>query len=310
MSANLDKVNKSSNNRQWRSNATKAGAERQDNGIIALRAPRPNELPDYDPSETDEMIWAKLKSRFEVVRGMVEDVRDGRARGLIISGPGGVGKTEATDNVLTEWDPEGHKHTVSKGKVKATGLWRLLWKHRHEGHIVVFDDADSIWFEEDALNFLKVATDTLKKNKPRILTYGADYKMEDEEGTIPTRFEFKGSVIFLSNLDFDTHIDKGTKFAPHMEAMMTRCHYIDLAMRTKRDYLVRIFMVAQQGLFDDFDLDDQGKKDVLNFIGKYAAHLRELSLRMALKIAGLRTGKSNAGDWEKVAKVTCCRGLS
>ena len=82
----------------------------------------------------------------------------------------------------------------------------------------------------------------------------------------------------------------------------SRSHYIDLAMKSRRDYLVRIRQVIMQGLLDHLTIDE--KVDVMTFIEAYSDSLRELSLRMALKIASIRKTTAN---WEKVAKVTCCR---
>jgi hypothetical protein len=97
-------------------------------------------------------------------------------------------------------------------------------------------------------------------------------------------------------------IDKGHKLSPHLQAMVSRAHYLDLAMKTRQDYLVRIRQVVAQGLLSHLDIDEQ--VDVLTFIEAFADNLRELSLRMALKIASIRKTNTN---WEKVAKVTCCK---
>ena len=72
--------------------------------------------------------------------------------------------------------------------------------------------------------------------------------------------------------------------------------------KSRRDYLVRIRQVIMQGLLDHLTIDE--KADVMTFIEAYSESLRELSLRMALKIASIRKTTAN---WEKVAKVTCCR---
>jgi hypothetical protein len=95
---------------------------------------------------------------------------------------------------------------------------------------------------------------------------------------------------------------------------MTRSLYVDLAMRTKRDYLVRVFQVADEGLFKNVQgggLDKKEEDDVLNFIDKYHRNLRECSLRMALKIGALRKAAKDgdAHTWERKALITCCRGV-
>jgi hypothetical protein len=58
-------------------------------------------------------------------------------------------------------------------------------------------------------------------------------------------------------------IERGHKLAPHFTAMVSRSHYIDLAMKTNRDYLVRIRQVVNQGLLSNIGLDASGQEDVL-----------------------------------------------
>ena len=165
----------------------------------------------------------------------------------------------------------------------------------------MFDDADAIFFDDVSLNLLKAVCDTTER---RVVSWLSEGKLLDEDTgeLVPRSFVFEGSIIFISNYDFDAMIDRGHKLAPHLQAMVSRAHYLDLAMKTRRDYLVRIRQVVAQGLLSHLDIDAQ--VDVLTFIEAYADSLRELSLRMALKIAAIRKTNSN---WEKVAKVTCCK---
>lgn len=87
---------------------------------------------------------------------------------------------------------------------------------------------------------------------------------------------------------------------------MTRAHYLDMGMRTQRDYLIRIYQVCELGLLSNIGLSIPEENDVLTFIEENMPHLRELSLRMALKIGRLRKTNNKIG-WERIAKLTCCR---
>jgi hypothetical protein len=100
-------------------------------------------------------------------------------------------------------------------------------------------------------------------------------------------------------------IDKGHKLAPHLQALISRSHYIDLAMKTKRDYHIRIKQVVAEGMLSDKGYSPEIEQDVLHFINDNLDSLRELSLRMALKLAALR--KANEGSFHKFAKITCCK---
>ena len=83
---------------------------------------------------------------------------------------------------------------------------------------------------------------------------------------------------------------------------VSRAHYIDLAMKSRRDYLVRIRQVIAQGLLDHLPLESQ--IGVVNFIERNSDSLRELSLRMAIKLGSLA---AQGGNWERIARITCCK---
>jgi hypothetical protein len=212
-----------------------------------------------------------------------------------------LGKSYTVEKALSNWDPNEINHTIVKGYVRATGLVKLLYQYREQGQVVVFDDADSIFFDDVSLNLLKAVCDTTERRRVSWLSEG---KLVDEETAdlIPRSFDFNGSVIFISNYDFDAMIDRGHKLAPHLQALVSRAHYVDLAMKSRRDYLVRIRQVIRQGLLND--LSFEARSDVITFIEQNHEKLRELSLRMALKIGALR---KQGGNWLRVATVTCCR---
>ena len=129
----------------------------------------------------------------------------------------------------------------------------------------------------------------------------------DEDGdSIPDRFEFEGSVIFITNYDFDALIQSGNKLAPHFEALVSRSHYLDLAMKTKMDYLVRIKQVVRGGMLKSRGFNEIESVLIMQFIENNVESLRELSLRMVVKISGLY--KMNKSNWQKLAKQTCFRG--
>ena len=261
-------------------------------------------LPLEVSHETDEQIEAKLNDRFEILEEMTLAAVAGDVRALIVSGPGGLGKSFTVDKAL-DCLPE-QQWTAIRGTVNKTGLYKTLYQYRFPGNVIVFDDADRIFFDDDCLNLLKAACDTMKERK---ISYLSEFKLVDEETAevIPRQFVFEGTVIFITNQDFDTVIESGSKIAPHMEALITRAHYIDLAMKTRRDYMIRIRQVVRQGMLRDHGLNKQQEQEVLDFIDDNQGKLRELSLRMALKLSTLmKTTK----DWKRTARVTCCKGVA
>lgn len=254
--------------------------------------------------ETDEEIEQKLNDRFEILTDMANAAIDGDVRALIVSGPAGLGKSFTVEKALEAWDPNATSHRIVKGYVKAPALYKLLYQHRIAGSVLVFDDADDVFLDETAIGLLKAALDTTDK---RIISYMTEGTLIDEESAerLPKSFQFEGTVIFITNYDFDAMIDRGSRLAPHLSALVSRAHYIDLAMKNQRDYLIRIRQVVRGGLLQNIGLDATAQTDVLNFIEKNATRLRELSLRVALKIGILR--RKNDTNWMKRAIVTCCK---
>ncbi len=252
--------------------------------------------------ETDAEIDARLRERFEILDVLTQAALFGDARSVIVSGPAGLGKSFNVDKVLASWDPEQTNHTIVKGFVRPTGLYKMLYDHREKGKVLVFDDADSVFFDDVALNLLKGVCDT---TDIRRVSWLAETRMETDDGEpLPRSFIFEGTIVFITNLDFDDMIDRGHKLAPHMAALVSRSHYIDLAMKTKRDYLVRIRQVVADGMLRDQGLNASQEAEVMAYIEEKQNVLRELSLRMAVKIGNLvRTGT----NWRKLANVTCCK---
>lgn len=253
-------------------------------------------------NETDEEIEARLAERFDILAELTDAAIKGHSRALVVSGPAGLGKSYTVEEKLQDWDEDAVNHTIVKGYVRPTGLYRLLYQHRMPNQVIVFDDADAIFFDDVSLNLLKAVCDTTER---RVVSYMSEKIMvdEDEAVTIPKSFEFKGTIIFITNLDFDQMIEKGHKAAPHMQALVSRSHYIDLAMKTRRDYMIRIKQVVKQGLLAHLSKNQQD--DVMAFLDKNQDKLRELSLRMAIKVAAIR--KLDKPNWMAMAKATCCK---
>lgn len=251
--------------------------------------------------ETILKIKERLAQRFSILDTLTKECLNGNSRSLIVSGPAGLGKSYTVEKRLESWDSTGENYSIVKGYVRPTGLFRILYKHRSKNQVIVFDDSDSLFYDDVSLNLLKSVCDTTEK---RVVSWLSKARFKDDEDEIiPQTFEFEGSIIFITNLDFDEIVNKGNKLAPHLQALISRSHYIDLSMKTKTDFVVRIQQVIEQGLLKSLSNDE--RKDVFNFIVQNCDKLREISLRMALKLGSIR--KSHSADWLQIAKVTCCK---
>ena len=259
-------------------------------------------------SQTDDEIMTRLAGRFEILEDMTRAVKKGDVRAMIVTGPPGVGKSFGVEKVLSKHDVFANvaqneklkKYEVVKGAMSAIGLYKKLYEFSDKKSILVFDDCDSVLLDDLSLNILKAALDSSKK---RTIHWNTDSRLLRQEG-VPNSFEFSGGCIFITNIKFD-HV-KSKKLKDHLEALESRCHYLDLTIDTKREKLLRIKQVVRDaGMLDDYDLSDEAKAEVVEFINVNADRMRELSLRMVLKVADIR--KSMPKTWQSVVEVTCMR---
>ena len=258
-------------------------------------------------SETDEEIQERLRARFEVLKQMTVAVKQGDVRAMIVSGPPGVGKSFGVEEVLSKdglFDQLGERkprYEIVKGAMSALGLYAKLYEFSDKKSVLVFDDCDSILMEDLSLNILKGALDSSKK---RFIAWNTDSRLLRSEG-IPDRFEFKGAAIFITNIKFE-HV-KSKRLRDHLDALESRCHYIDLQMDTEREKMLRIKQIVGDGMLDAYDFEEQEPTvaEIVQFIDSNKTKLRELSLRMVLKIADLR--KSFPTTWQAMATTTCMR---
>lgn len=249
---------------------------------------------------SDSEIKQHLNERFNTIDTLAEAACTGKIRSLVISGAPGVGKSYSVEKAVNKYDPQQNKSTFARGFSRATGLYLLLYKYRHAGNVIVLDDIDSVFQDDVSLNLLKAALDTSHK---RVLSWRSQNPLVDEDGNeIDRSFEYNGTVIFLTNINFDKEIEKKSKMAPHLSALMSRSMVINIDLQTTRDYFIRIEQVVEQGMLKQKNLNNEQQKVVMSFFEQNFEKFRELSLRSILKLADLY--KINPSEFESLAKVS------
>jgi hypothetical protein len=256
-------------------------------------------------TETDDEIMERIEQRFTILDDMTKAAIAGDIRAMIVTGPPGVGKSYGVEYQLEKaglFDTLGQrkvKYEVIKGAMTPIGLYCTLYKHSDPRNVLVFDDCDSILLDDIALNILKAALDSGKKRR---IHWNSDSAMLRREG-VPDCFDFKGSVIFITNLKFD-HL-KSKKLQDHLDALQSRCHFLDLTLNTTRDKILRIKQIFRKGdLFQDYDFSPEQGDEIVQFMQDNHARMREISLRMALKLADLTKVSAN---WRALAENTCMK---
>lgn len=241
-----------------------------------------------DAVDPEQSAW-NINQRFQFVTDLVTMVARGRAVSLIVTGPGGLGKTHTVVAGLTaaglkdvsgrETESPERSFKQIKGYSTAKGLYRELFMNKDS--VIVFDDCDSVLRDPVALNLLKGALDSYDR---RIISWNADLRDED----LPRSFIFNGRVVFISNMR-RSQLDL---------ALKTRAYVVDLAM-TRAQKLERMGVLAES---DEFmpEMDRGHLRDSLQLIESVGDRAQEISLRSLQAVARIRAGGGR--DWRNLAE--------
>jgi len=261
--------------------------------------------PEEKPQETDEETIERMRQRFDILTDMTKATKRGDVRAMIVSGPPGVGKSFGVEQVLEKYSTlttlgnMPPKYEVCKGAMSPIGLYSKLYNFSSKDNVLVFDDCDSILLDDLSLNILKAALDS---KKTRRICWNTDSHMLRREG-VPNQFDFAGSVIFITNIKFDNV--KSKKLRDHLEALESRCHYIDLTIDTLREKLLRIDQIVKDGMLTSYQFDTETHDAIVQWIKDHARRLREVSLRTVLKVSDL--AKAFPDTWQAMATNTVLR---
>jgi len=240
-----------------------------------------------------------INERFGFVSDMVAMLASGAQASVVVTGPGGLGKSFTVSQTLTALGfkdvsvledfavgtvlKTAKTFRVIKGYSTPKGLYRTLYENK-DG-VIVFDDCDSVLKDAVSLNLLKGALDSYSR---RIISWRADIKDED----LPTSFEFKGRVIFISNLA-SSNID---------QAIITRSMAVDLSM-TNKQKIERMQHLLTSGEFMP-EFDKTIKADAMSLIERLQDSVKELSLRTLIQVTKIRQGAGK--NWANLAEYTIC----
>lgn len=246
----------------------------------------------------------EIKASFSVLEDMAAAVARGNIKGLVVYGPPGLGKSYNVKTVCDGeamirqlFDEEFEWEYVS-GYMRPIHLYKKLYDHREEDTVLVLDDCDSVFADLDALNLLKAALDTMGE---RWISWNSEAKFLQNEG-LPNKFEFKGGIIFVTNTNFEEC--KSMKIKEHLDAILSRCHYLDLSIETIHDKFLWIEEVARNsGMLTRRGLDEIAVDGILSFVRSHLDHVKHLDLRLLIKITDHYL--INKDDWQRKARATC-----
>jgi hypothetical protein len=238
-----------------------------------------------------------INDRFEFVSEMVSMLARGIQPSVIVTGPGGLGKSftvidslikaglkdiSLVDELPVGFTLNGGKtFRVIKGYSTPKGLYRTLFENR-DG-VVVFDDCDSVLKDPVSLNLLKAALDSYDK---RIISWRADIRDED----LPTSFLFNGRVVFISNQSSNS-ID---------QAIITRSMAVDLSMTPTQKVERMRWLLTKDDFMPEYEM--VYKSDAIDLIAGLVDKVKELSLRTLITVTKIR--KAGGSRWRDLAEYT------
>ena len=244
------------------------------------------------PAKPKAVEQFAINDRFTFTDQLVKMVAKGQTASCVVTGEGGLGKSftvmkalrdaglrDVSELPIGEVIPPRGCFRVVKGFSTAKGLYRILFENQNS--IIVFDDCDSILKDPDALNLLKGALDSYDK---RYITWNTSI---NDDG-LPRSFEFKGGVVFVSNMAAD-------KIS---QAIRSRAMNVDLSMTTDQK-IERMETIMRSNEFM-YDVPMPFKIESLDLIRKNKDTASEISLRTLINVTKIRnSGNSN---WESLAK--------
>lgn len=212
---------------------------------------------------------------------------------------------DVTKTVKEYLGPEGEEWVHVKGKLSPFGLYKELFVNRDR--LIVFDDADSVFDNQETNNMLKAALDSyeerwiswssnktinvsrMDKDSYSELLMDTDEKFESgaTDVVLPSKFPFYGKVIFISNLPA-SKLDS---------AVLSRSYSIDMNISAK-GMLARMKTIAPKL---DSSLPIEDRMEVIEYISDiYGKNTNKLNLRTL--ILAMNARESGSKVWQRIIK--------
>ena len=137
-----------------------------------------------------------INERFEFLDDLTSMVITGVTPSLVVTGPGGNGKTNSVKRTIESNELEDKDFVFFKGYSTARGLYNTLFDNN--GKLIIFDDCDSVLDDKVSKNILKSALDSYED---RTISWLSKMTKADE---YPSQFNFTGRIIFISNKSKDS----------------------------------------------------------------------------------------------------------
>lgn len=275
-----------------------------DPGAVLSKADQQALEQAVEPISADEL--------FDDLERLVKMVVKGARPSLVVIGGPGTGKTKTiTDTVNAAGLKKGPQWVMVKGKASPMALYSTIFMNKEK--LILFDDTDSVWGNEDAVNILKAALDSSPIRTVSWVSTAtqAVAHMTDEEKAeyeqkvfdqleedpsakvkLPAEFDFTGRIIFISNMA-KKELDP---------AVLNRSMFIDMTL-TPEQVFDRI-----EGIMDklsapnSMDLGPETKREVFDFLKEQSATGKMKYVSIRTFIGALGVASSGDPEWKRLLK--------
>jgi hypothetical protein len=256
-----------------------------------------------DPEDAFEILQQQkrdklrqIQNKFDVLADRTINFatsKDGIFKGLLVTGPAGIGKSITIEQALKQANKITGKSTYElvKGKVSEVGLYAALYKNRMKNRIMWFDDVSGILDSEGALEILKAATS--RQHEPRTIQWMKAQSTFFRDNNIPNKFNYEGHIIISTNKDVNP-ASQTKKYRDHFSALTSRMPPTDLFLNKEDAYIWTQHLITDCEMLGKKCISLKGGysgaviSDTLGYLKKYRNNLHELTPRIADAIAGAR----------------------
>lgn len=281
-------------------------------------------LPEYvDDSvkmnREEKKLIADALPIFSTLNAHVMVVGKGLSPALLVTGPGGIGKSFSVEKILSHFGKKNKDFVIMKGKCTPSAMFEFLFKNYDK--ICVFDDCDSVLSSKEGIAVLKGALDSGRSREISWNTKRADMvdtfdcetrkevlarlkewsKAHNGKAGVPNHFQFEGSVIFVSNMT-------RKELASKDSALLTRCDLVDIKV-SRDEVLTRIrYLLPEIKIYDanGKNISKSGlKKDVFRWISSPTflndRRMRNKAIDFRVFIKAYKARYANMPNWKQMA---------
>ena len=232
--------------------------------------------PSKPVTESEPVAVYDVNQRFGFMETLVDMVVGGDAKGLLVTGSGGLGKSHTVFSRLGHHDLGTADYEKISGHMTPLALYSTL--HRNSDKITVFDDCDSVLLNVTTANLLKAALDSFGRRT----VHWESSRLPSE---LPSNFEFNGRVIFISNFTISQ--------VP--QPLVSRSMYVDVTM-TAEEKITRIRTIAAK-LCPDLATNEV--EECVDLLDRLKYRISDLNFRTMQKVGAIR--KSQPRGWYDLA---------